>query len=123
MSWHSLHLNCKGAIINNKSMKIPRIFAMLIGLVTITAGTLRFIPDTLHPIVNIPLADAVIHIITGAIFIGGAWIKKGKYVRATNLLLGAFYILFGAVEFNLPHIILGIISFVISLIIKPAKTI
>ncbi|HXL54657.1 MAG TPA: hypothetical protein VN958_00275 [Chitinophagaceae bacterium] len=104
-------------------MKIQRIFATLIGIVTITVGTLRFLPDTSHPVVNIPLSDAIIHITTGVIFIGGAWIKKGKYVRTINLVLGAFYILFGVIEFNLPHIILGVISLVISLVIKPAKII
>ncbi len=53
-------------------MKIPRIFATLIGTVTITVGTLKFIPDRSAPVINIPLSDAIIHIITGAIFIGGA---------------------------------------------------
>jgi hypothetical protein len=104
-------------------MKIQRIFAALVGIITVTIGTLRFVPNTLNPVVNIPITDAIIHIITGVIFIAGASISKEKYVRIVNLLLGVFYIVFGSVEFNLPHIILGVIAVVLSFIIKPAKTI
>ena len=56
--------------------------------------------------------------ITGAIFITGAWIQKGQYVRKTNLGLGAFYIVFGVIGLNLPHIIAGIVSLLIGLLVS-----
>jgi hypothetical protein len=100
-------------------MNIQRIFATLIGIVTIIIGTLKFLS-----IVNIPTSDALIHIITGIIFIGGAWIQHGKYVIITNLLLGIFYISFGITgNFNWPHIIAGIISVAIGLLFRTSKPI
>jgi len=70
------------------------------------------------------LSDAWIHVITGIGFIGGAWIQKGKFVRITNLILGIFYIGFGiAGGFNWPHIMAGLISIVLVLVVKPAKAI
>src|SRR5436190_1046621 len=103
----------------NKTMMIQRIFASIIGAATVTIGILKFVS-----IINIPTLDALIHIITGIIFIAGAWMQKGKYIRITNLCLGAFYILFGIIgNFNWPHIIAGIISVVISLAFRTSKAI
>jgi hypothetical protein len=67
-------------------------------------------------IVPIPTLDALIHLITGAIFIAGAWINKGQYVGKTNRWLGIFYIVFGAIGVNWAHIIAGIISVTVSLL-------
>jgi hypothetical protein len=65
----------------------------------------------------------VIHITTGAVFLGGAWLLKGRQVRVTNFFLGIFYILFGVIEnFNWPHIIAGIVSVAVSIIFKPRKS-
>ncbi len=103
----------------NRAMMIQRIFASIMGVATVTIGILKFLS-----IVNIPTLDALIHIITGIIFIAGAWMQKGKHVRMTNLYLGAFYILFGIIgNFNWPHIIAGIISVVISLAFRTSKAI
>src|SRR6266487_2741414 len=100
-------------------MIIQRIWASVIGLASIIIGILKFLS-----IVNIPATDALIHIITGIIFISGAWIQKGKYVRITNLCLGIIYILFGLLGgFNWPHIIAGIISVIISLTFKTGKAV
>jgi hypothetical protein len=54
--------------------------------------------------------------ITGTIFIGGAWINKGRYVGRTNRWLGIFYIVFGAIGVNWPHIIVGVVSILIGLL-------
>ncbi len=100
-------------------MIIQRIWASVIGVASIIIGILKFLS-----IVNIPATDALIHIITGIIFIAGAWIQKGKYVRITNLCLGIIYILFGLLGgFNWPHIIAGIISVIISLTFKTGKAV
>jgi hypothetical protein len=94
-------------------MIIQRIWALLIGSVSTTIAILKFVS-----IVNIPAPDALIHISTGIIFLAGALVSKGKYVRKTNLWLGIFYIIFGGVEINWPHIIAGVVSILISLTIK-----
>lgn len=91
-------------------MVIQRAWASIIGLASATIGVLRILS-----IVNIPLRDALIHIATGVIFIAGAWLKRGIYVRLANFFLGVFYILFGIIGgFNWPHIIAGAVSVVIS---------
>jgi hypothetical protein len=94
-------------------MIIQKVWASLIGTASIIIGILKFIS-----MVNIPTLDALIHIITGTIFSGGAWIQQGKYVSKTNLWLGVFYIIFGVIGFNWPHIIAGIISLIIGLTVK-----
>ena len=98
---------------NNQHVKIAiqRIWASAIGIASIAIGILKF-----GSIVHIPTLDAVIHIITGAIFIGGAWINRGQYVGTTNRWLGIFYIVFGAIGVNWAHIIVGIVSILIGLL-------
>jgi hypothetical protein len=49
-------------------------------------------------------------------FIAGAWVNKGQYVRKTNRWLGIFYIVFGVIDVNWAHIIAGIVSVMISLL-------
>ena len=90
-------------------MIIQRTWASVIGFASITIGILKF-----SSIVHIPTLDALIHIVTGVIFIAGAWINKGQYVSKTNCWLGIFYIVFGAIGLNLAHIVAGIVSLIIS---------
>jgi hypothetical protein len=52
----------------------------------------------------------------GAIFIAGAWINKGQYVRQTNRWLGILYIVFGLMDANLAHIIAGVVSLIVGLL-------
>jgi uncharacterized membrane protein len=92
-------------------MAIQRTWASIIGVASATIGILNF-----TSIVHIPTLDAVIHIITGAIFIAGAWINKGQYVSRTNRWLGIFYIVFGAIGVNWAHIIVGVVSILIGLL-------
>jgi hypothetical protein len=119
MNWRNLHRNKPHDEMNNKTKITQQIWATLIGAASTIIGILKFLS-----IVNIPSTDALIHIITGATFIGGAWIQKGKYVMITNLLLGVFYIFFGIIaSLNWPHIIAGIISVLISLLFRTSKAI
>ncbi len=90
-------------------MVIQRAWASVIGFASTTIGILKF-----SSIVHIPTLDALIHIVTGVIFIAGAWINKGQYVSKTNRWLGIFYIAFGAIGLNLAHIVAGIVSLIIS---------
>jgi hypothetical protein len=90
---------------------IERAWASVIGLASTTIGMLKFCS-----IVHIPTLDALVHIVTGVIFIGGAWINKGQYVGQTNRWLGIFYIVFGAIGMNWAHIIAGIVSILIGLL-------
>jgi hypothetical protein len=92
-------------------MIIQRTWASVIGVASTTIGILKF-----SSIVHIPTLDALIHIITGAIFIAGAWINKGQYVSRTNRWLGIFYIVFGAIGVNWAHIVAGIVSILIGLL-------
>jgi hypothetical protein len=80
-------------------MVIQRAWASVIGFASIAIGVLKFLS-----IVPIRTLDAFVHLITGAIFIAGAWIRKGQYVGKTNRWLGIFYVVFGAIEMNWPHI-------------------
>jgi len=90
---------------------IQRTWASVIGVASTAIGILTFCS-----IVHIATLDAVIHMITGVIFIGGAWINKGQYVGQTNRWLGIFYIVFGAIGVNWAHIIVGIVSILIGLL-------
>ncbi len=90
---------------------IQRTWASVIGVASTIIGVLTF-----SSVVHIPTLDAVIHIVTGASFIGGAWINKGQYVGQTNRWLGIFYIVFGAIGVNVAHIIVGIVSILIGLL-------
>ena len=101
-------------------MKIHRIWASVIGVASVTIGILRFIIPTLS--LSIPPLDGIIHIVTGAVFIAGAWINGGKYVSKTNLWCGVFYIIFGVIGLNWPHIIVGVLSSLIGLTIKTAES-
>lgn len=92
-------------------MVIQRAWASVIGVASATIGILTFCS-----IVHIPGLDALVHIVTGTIFIGGAWIKKGQYVGQTNRYLGIFYIVFGAISMNWAHIIVGIVSMLVGLL-------
>src|SRR5690349_16971301 len=93
---------------------IQRIWGYIIGTVSSVIGILKF-----FSVVNIPTVDAIIHISTGAIFLVGAVIKKGKYVGYTNFFLGLFYIGFGLTGSNLPHIIAGSVSTIIGFTFQP----
>ncbi|HET9824934.1 MAG TPA: hypothetical protein VFP87_06340 [Chitinophagaceae bacterium] len=96
---------------------IQRIWAALIGFVSTIIGVLKFLS-----VVNIPAMDAWVHVITGLGFIAGAFVQQGRFVKITNLCLGALYVIFGiAGGFNLPHIIAGIISIAVGLIFKSMK--
>ena len=100
-------------------MIIQQAWACIIGLASTVMGTLRFLS-----IINIPRIDAWVHVLTGMTFIAGAWIQRGKFVRITNFSLGIIYILFGIWGgFNWPHMIAGIISVIISLVVKPVRAI
>jgi hypothetical protein len=90
---------------------IQRTWASVIGFASTIIGVLKF-----ASIAHIPTLDALIHIITGVIFIAGAWINKGQYVSKTNRWLGVFYIAFGVIGINWAHIIAGIVSLIISLL-------
>jgi hypothetical protein len=90
---------------------IQRTWASVIGIASTIIGVLKF-----ALIVHIPTLDALIHIVTGVIFIAGAWINKGQYVSKTNCWLGIFYIGFGAIGLNWAHIIAGTVSLIIGLL-------
>jgi hypothetical protein len=92
-------------------MKIvmQRAWASVIGFASTIIGILKF-----ASIVHIPTLDALIHIVTGIIFIAGAWINKGQHVSKTNRWLGIFYIVFGTIGGNWAHITAGIVSLIIS---------
>jgi hypothetical protein len=90
---------------------IQRVWASVIGVASTTIGILTF-----GSIVHIPPLDALVHIITGVIFLASAWINKGQYVGAANRWLGIFYIIFGAIGMNWAHIIVGIITILIGLL-------
>jgi hypothetical protein len=92
-------------------MATQRTWASLIGVASTIIGILKF-----GSIVHIPTLDALVHIITGVIFIAGAWINKGQCVGQTNRYLGIFYIVFGAIGMNWAHIIVGIVSILIGLL-------
>ena len=92
-------------------MIIERTWASVIGVASTTTGILKF-----ASIVHIPMLDASVHIVTGVIFIAGAWINKGEYIGQTNRYLGIFYIVFGAIGMNWAHIIVGIVSILIGLL-------
>ncbi len=90
---------------------IQRAWALVIGFASTVIGILKF-----ASIVHIPTLDALIHIVTGLIFVAGAWISKGQYVGKTIRWLGIFYIVFGAIGMNWAHIIVGIVSILIGLL-------
>lgn len=90
---------------------IQRTWASVIGVASAVIGILKF-----TSIVHIPTLDVLIHIITGIIFIAGAWINKGQYVGQTNRWLGVFYIVFEAIGTNWAHIIVGVVSILIGLL-------
>jgi|ERR1051326_4702222 hypothetical protein len=98
-------------------MIVQKIWALLIGSASTVIGILRFIPSVE---LNISVLDASIHLVTGILFIAAATFKKGMHVRIANLLLGIFYILFGAMGSNWPHLIAGVVSVCIALLFKPA---
>src|SRR6266498_2353879 len=97
-------------------MKTQRDFSLVLGIVSLTIGILKFLS-----VANIPAMDASVHIVTGIIFIAGAIIKNGKYCGRINLILGIVYIIFGAVEFNLAHIIAGTLAIIVSFAGKKNK--
>jgi hypothetical protein len=99
-----------------KAMLIHKILASLAGTASLAIGILRFFIGSLEK--AIPVQDGVIHIVTGLIFLAGAWVARGRYVRITNLCLGIFYVLFGLIEFNWPHLILGLVFLLIGLTLK-----
>ena len=92
-------------------MAIQRTWASVIGVTATAIGILKF-----SSVVHIPTLDALTHIITGVIFIAGAWINKGQYVSKTNRWLGIFYIVFGAIGVNVAHIVVGTASIIIGLL-------
>jgi hypothetical protein len=99
-------------------MTVQRIFAFLVGSVSAGIGVL-----SLFSLVEIPLRDAIIHIITGLLFLLGGLLKSGKYVKIFNLLLGIFYIIFGIYYSNWPHCIAGVIACLIAFLFGDKRTI
>lgn len=97
-------------------MIIQRIWAFLIGTVSTIIGTLA-----LFSIVDIPVRDAIIHIVTGLLFVSGASFQSGKHVRIFNIFLGVFYIVFGSIFSNWPHAIAGVISCIIGFLFRTRK--
>ena len=95
---------------------VQKIWATIIGTASFIIGTLRFFVDSLGE--SIPVRDGIIHIVTGLGFLTGAWLFKGKYVQKVNLWLGIFYVAFGVMGINWPHIIAGVISVVLALTVK-----
>jgi hypothetical protein len=96
---------------------IQRTWASVIGLASTTIGILKFCS-----IVQIPTLNALIHIITGIMFIAGAWVNRGRYISNTNRWLGIFYVVFGAIGVNWAHIIVGFVSVTISFICPTKAT-
>ncbi len=100
-------------------MRIQQIWASIIGSATLLIGTLRFFIPVLNT--NIPLLDGIIHIVTGGCFITGAWAQNGQYVSRVNRWIGFFYVLFGANGNSYPHMIVGLISILMSMIPNTPK--
>jgi hypothetical protein len=94
-------------------MIIQRIWAFLIGAVSTVIGVLGFLS-----VADIPLRDAVIHVISGLLYLIGAGLRGGRYVRFFNILLGIFYMGFGALYSNWAHSIAGVVSCLVGLLFR-----
>jgi len=98
-------------------LTVQKIWSLLIGLASTAIGILKFVS-----VVEIPVSDALMHLITGVIFVSGIIINNAEYIRKINLWLGIFYVVFGIIGSNVPHLFVGLISIAISMIKKTAKS-
>lgn len=81
-----------------------RLVAQILGGVLVLVGILGFIPGVvmdgaLLGIFGVNSLHNVVHLLTGAILLGAAYMDGGKNVRMTNMVLGGVYLVVALVNF------------------------
>lgn len=77
-----------------------RLVAQILGAVLVLVGLLGFVmPSPLLGIFAVDMIHNVIHLLTGAVLLGAAFMDGGRNVRLVNIVLGVVYLLVAALGF------------------------
>ncbi|MBX4196644.1 DUF4383 domain-containing protein [Candidatus Pacearchaeota archaeon] len=80
-------------------MGAQKTWAWIIGIVLVLTGLLGFVNDPVLGIFNVNGLHNTVHILTGLVFIWGAW---GGFARPVNKSVGVIYILLALLGFFVP---------------------
>lgn len=89
---------------------LNRMTAMILGGVLVLVGLLGFAMDPLLGLFEVDVLHNVVHLLTGAILLGAAFLNNGAYARATNITLGIVYLLVALVGWVAPAVFDGIMQ-------------
>ena len=92
-----------------------KMVAMVLGAVLVLIGILGFVPalvpgGLLLGILGVNALHNVIHLLTGAILLGAAYMNEGRNARLTNMVLGGVYLLVALVGFAAPGFMNGLVA-------------
>lgn len=81
-------------------MNYNKLVAQILGIVLVLIGILGFVMTSpLFGTFALNTVHNVIHLVTGAILLAGAYMAGGRNARLTNMVLGGVYILVAIVGF------------------------
>lgn len=73
-----------------------RLVAQILGVVLILVGLLGFMNDPVLGIFEVNPLHNVVHLLSGAVLLGAAFMDGGRNARLTNMVLGVVYLIVAA---------------------------
>lgn len=73
-----------------------RLIAQILGAVLVLVGLLGFVNNPILGIFDVNVLHNVVHLLSGAVLLGAAFIDGGRNARLTNIVLGVVYLIVAA---------------------------
>ena len=90
---------------------VNKMVAMIAGAVLVLVGLLGFVmPAPLLGMFDVNMVHNVVHLLTGAVLLGGAFMNNGANARMTLLVLGVVYALVAVLGFVSPSMMESLVG-------------
>jgi hypothetical protein len=122
-----------------------KLIAAIFGIVLVLVGILGFVMNPLLGVFQVSLIHNVVHLLTGAVLLLGAFVDTGRNARLVNIILGVVYLLVTVLGFaatgltntllggtdaapaintadNVLHLLLGVVLVGVAFILKPTTS-
>lgn len=76
-----------------------RLAAQVLGAVLVLVGLIGFAMDPVLGIFHVSLLHNIVHLLSGIVLLGAAFMMDGRNARLANMVLGAVYLLVAALGF------------------------
>lgn len=94
----------------NATTDVNKMAATVFGAVFVLVGILGFVMDPILGIFQTSLLHNLVHLLSGAALLAGAFIDGGRHARMALLALGAVYALVTVLGFLAPDLVNGLLG-------------